>query len=72
MKKLIEKIKNWAKLTALPWLKSTNAWLTILNLLIMFVAYAGLNVDTQTFYSVVVGLGIFVNGAYWLRKLFMK
>ena len=69
MKNLWEKIKKWAKETALPWLK--KAWLQIVNVIIVLYAYgqldnAGLGVATA-----IVGFWGFILLAYWIFWKFL-
>lgn len=64
MKNIWEKIKKWAKQTALPWLK--KAWLQIVNVIIVLYAYgqldnAGLGVATA-----IVGFWGFILLGYWI------
>lgn len=40
-KKILEQIKKWAKLTALPWLK--KSWMQIVNVFIAFITYGSLD-----------------------------
>lgn len=70
MKKLLEKIEKWAVETALPWLK--KAWLQIINVFIIFLAYAkfddlanGEKIDAPLLAGI-LGLWGFVLLAYWL------
>jgi len=69
MKNLWEKIKKWAKKTALPWLK--KAWLQIVNVIIVLYAYgqldnAGLGVATA-----IVGFWGFILLVYWIFWKFL-
>lgn len=69
MKKLLEKLKNWWSLTALPFLK-TN-WMQIVNIIILFVAYSTLSNNDLSITEAIVGLWIFVLlGYYIFWKLF--
>jgi len=64
------KIKKWAKETALPWLK--QAWLQIVNVIIVFFAYGKLDdiLNGQevnvAFAAGLVGLWAFILAAYWI------
>ena len=65
---MIEKIKNWIKNTAIPFLKKGDAWLQIANGLVLFIAY-GKSEPSQG--EALLGLWIFVLAAYWIFwKLF--
>ena len=66
-KKLWEKIKAWAILTALPWLK--KEWMQIVNIIIIAIAYA--KTDSLPGLQAIVGLWLFVLLAYYIFwKLF--
>ena len=74
LKQLWEKIKKWAKETALPWFK--KAWVQIINILVMFFMYgqwdnivAGEPAHTK-FALIVSVVWIFVLAGYWAAKLF--
>ena len=69
-----EKIKKWAKETALPWFK--KAWVQIINVLVMFYMYgqwdnvvAGEPAHTK-FALLLSVVWIFVLVGYWALKLF--
>jgi hypothetical protein len=64
MKNLWEKIKKWAKETALPWLKT--AWLQIVNVLVVLFAYGKLDDAGLAGASTLVGLWGFVLLGYWI------
>ena len=73
LKNIWEKIKKWAKETALPWLK--KAWVQIINILVMFFMYgqwdnivAGEPAHTK-FALIVSVVWIFVLVGYWALKL---
>lgn len=63
MKKLWEKIKKWFTVTALPWLK--KAWLQIVNVFVVLLAYGKLD-DCGSGATWFVGLWGFVLLAYWI------
>lgn len=66
---MIDKIKKWAKETALAWLK--KSWMQIVNILVLFVAYGVIDETTQSGASAVIGLWLFVLLAYYIFwKLF--
>lgn len=68
LKKIWEKIKAWATLTAWPWLK--KSWMQIVNIIILFVAYGKMD-DAQLVGTGVVGFWIFLLLAYYIFwKLF--
>ena len=65
---MIEKIKLWLKETALPFLKKGDAWLQIVNGLVLLIAY-GKSEPSQG--EGLLGLWIFILASYWLFwKLF--
>lgn len=64
MKNLWEKIKKWAKETALPWLKT--AWLQIVNVFVVLFAYGKLDDAGLAGASTLVGLWGFVLLGYWI------
>jgi len=62
---MINKIKKWAKETALPWLK--KSLLQIVNMLVLFVAYGSLDGGNEW----LIGLWLFILlGYYIFWKLF--
>jgi len=63
MKNIFEKIKKWAKETALPWLKV--AWVQIVNVIIVIYAYGKLD-DLGSTATGLVGLWAFILLAYWI------
>jgi len=68
MKKIWDKIKKWATETALPWLK--KAWLQIVNVFIVLMAYGKLD-DCGSKATWLVGLWGFILLGYWIFwKLF--
>jgi hypothetical protein len=68
-KKLWEKIKKWAKETALPWLK--KAWLQIVNVIIVLFAYGQLDNAGLSGAATLVGFWGFILLGYWIFwKLF--
>ena len=64
MKNIWEKIKKWAKLTALPWLK--KAWLQIVNVFIVLFAYGQLDNAGLAVAAGIVGFWGFILLAYWI------
>lgn len=68
MKKLIEKIKNWAVKTAWPAIK--KGWLQIVNVLIVLFAYGKLD-DLESPAAALVGLWGFVLLSYWIFWRFL-
>ena len=64
MKNLWEKIKKWAKETALPWLK--KAWLQIVNVIIVLFAYGQLDDAGLGVAAAIVGFWGFILLAYWI------
>jgi len=67
-KKVWEKIKAWALLTALPWLK--KSWMQIVNIIIVFIAYKEFS-DLEIFPENIVGLWLFLLLVYYIFwKLF--
>jgi len=75
LKALWEKIKKWAKETALPWLK--KGWLQIVNVLIVLFAYGQFDnlLQGQEIHlglaTTILGVWGFVLLAYWIFwKLF--
>ena len=73
MKKLWEKIKKWAKETALPWLK--KAWVQIVNVIVVLFLYGQLDnvLNGQEAHvglaTTVAGIWVLVLAGYWLWKL---
>lgn len=68
LKKIWEKIKAWAALTAWPWLK--KSWMQIVNIIILFVAYGKMD-DAQLAGTGLVGFWLFLLLAYYIFwKLF--
>ena len=63
-KKLWDKVKKWAKETALPWLK--KAWLQIVNVIIVLFAYGQLDDAGLAVAATIVGLWGFVLLGYWI------
>ena len=63
-KKLWDKVKKWAKETALPWLK--KAWLQIVNVIIVLFAYGQLDNAGATVAAAIVGFWGFILLAYWI------
>jgi len=63
LKVLWEKIKKWAKETALPWLK--KAWLQIVNVLIVLFAYGQLD-NAGLAAAGLVGAWGFILLGYWI------
>ena len=64
-KKLWEKIKAWAKLTALPWLK--KSWMQIVNILVIFIAYSALYDYAQwTLATGIIGIWLLILLAYYI------
>jgi len=63
-KKLWEKVKKWAKETALPWLK--KAWLQIVNVIIVLFAYGQLDNAGLAVAAGIVGFWGFILLAYWI------
>jgi nuclear transport factor 2 (NTF2) superfamily protein len=69
LKALWEKIKKWAKETALPWLK--KSWLQIVNVIIVLFAYGQLDNAGAAVAAGIVGLWGFILLGYWIFwKLF--
>jgi len=69
LKALWEKIKKWAKETALPWLK--KAWIQIVNVIIVLFAYGQLDNAGLAGAAALVGLWGFILLGYWIFwKLF--
>ena len=69
LKGLWEKIKTWAKETALPWLK--KAWIQIVNVIIVLFAYGKLDDCGSAGATALVGFWGFILLAYWIFwKLF--
>ena len=75
LKNIWEKIKKWAKETALPWL--LQGWLQIVNVFIIFFAYGkfddllqGKEVDLG-FATLIVGFWAFLLTAYWIFWKFL-
>ena len=71
MKKLIDKIKlkitKWFNDTVIPWLKA--GWMHIVNILIVFIAYANLDIEPAA--QALVGFwGFILIGYYIFWKLF--
>ena len=67
MRNLWLRIKDWAKLTALPWLKSS--WGQIVNIIIIAWVYGA--TDSLPILQTIVGLWLFVLLAYYIFwKLF--
>jgi len=70
LKTIWEKIKKWAKETALPWLK--KGWLQIVNVLVVLFAYGQFDnlLQGQEIHlglvTAVVGLWGFVLLGYWI------
>jgi len=63
------KFKKWILETAVPWIK--KGWLQIVNMLVLFIAYKGFDVEGQPGYSTAIGLWIFILlGYYIFWKLF--
>jgi len=68
-KKIWEKIKKWAKETALPWFK--KAWLQIVNVIIVLFAYGQLLDAGLVVAGNIVGFWGFILLGYWIFwKLF--
>ena len=65
MKDLLEKVKAWFTLTALPWVK--KEWLQLVNVFVLLVAY-GKSEPGQG--ETILGLWLFVLAAYFGFKLF--
>ena len=63
-KKLWDKVKKWAKETALPWLK--KAWLQIVNVIIVLFAYGQLDDAGLAVAAGIVGFWGFILLAYWI------
>jgi hypothetical protein len=63
------KLKNWVVETALPWL--AKGWYQIVNMLVLFVAYAGFDEVSQPGYSTIIGLWIFVLLGYYIFWKFL-
>lgn len=55
-KKLWDKIKDWAELTAWPWLK--KSWMQIINIIVVFIAYS-------TLYDTGVAPGVEALVGFW-------
>lgn len=71
MKKLWEKIKAWAKLTAWPWIK--KSWMQIINIIVVLIAYSTLDnfVDQAPVAVTITGFWLFILlGYYIFWKLF--
>ena len=69
LKALWEKIKKWAKETALPWLK--KSWLQIVNVIIVLFAYGQLDNAGAAVAAGIVGFWGFILLGYWIFwKLF--
>lgn len=64
LKDLWEKIKKWAKETALPWLKT--AWIQIVNVFVVIFAYGKLDDAGMVGASALVGLWGFILLGYWI------
>jgi len=70
LKQLWEKIKKWAKETALPWVK--KGAIQIINVLVMLFLYGQLDnmLDGQEihlgFVTAIAGIWAFVLAGYWL------
>lgn len=69
MKKLIEKIKNWAVNTAWPWIK--KSWIQIVNVFMVLFAYGSMD-NYNVPGTWLVGLWAFVLLAYWIFWKFFK
>ncbi len=77
-----EKIKIWWNTKALPWLKKLGLrlltwfkkhWMVIVNFIVIFLAYNNVyDKPGVVFAEVLLGLWLFVCGAYALYKLFSK
>lgn len=69
-RKLWAKIKKWAVITALPWLK--KSWMQIVNIIVMFVAYGTLErIETVPGAETITGLWLFLLLVYYIFwKLF--
>ena len=73
LKTLWDKIKKWAKETALPWFK--KAWVQIINVLVMFFLYGQFDniVEGEPAHAklalIVSVIWIFVLIGYWALKL---
>lgn len=64
-----DKIKKWAKETALPWLK--KGWMQLINIIVLIIAYTGFNELTQPGYSFAIGIWLFLLAGYYIFwKLF--
>ena len=63
-KKLWEKVKKWAKETALPWLK--KAWLQIVNVIIVLFAYGQLDNAGMAVAAGIVGFWGFILLGFWI------
>lgn len=61
-KKLWEKIKAWAVMTALPWLKSS--WMQIVNIIVVAIAYG--NTDSLPGLQAIIGLWLFIILCYYI------
>lgn len=64
LKDLWEKIKKWAKETALPWLKV--AWIQIVNVFVVLFAYGKLDDAGKSGAATLVGLWGFILLGYWI------
>ena len=63
------KFKKWVLETAVPWIKA--GWMQIVNMLVLFIAYAGFDEVAQPGFSAAIGLWIFILlGYYIFWKLF--
>jgi len=69
LKALWEKIKKWAKETALPWLK--KSWLQIVNVVIVLFAYGQLDNAGVAVAAGIVGLWGFILLGYWIFWKFL-
>jgi nuclear transport factor 2 (NTF2) superfamily protein len=69
MKNLWEKIKKWAKETALPWLK--KAWIQIVNVIIVLFAYGQLDNAGLAVAAAIVGFWGFILLGYWIFWKFL-
>ena len=63
-KKIWDKVKKWAKETALPWLKT--AWIQIVNVIIVLFAYGQLDDAGAAVAAGIVGFWGFILLAYWI------
>jgi hypothetical protein len=77
-KKLWEKVKAWATLTAWPWLK--KSWMQIVNIVVVAIAWDKLSdLGTAPGVETITGLWLFLLLAYYIfwkllgaEKLFKK